>query len=71
METSSAISAARSTLEKRSAWSASWTRKCRLCILGSVKQIMEHFVLMDEDVDVSRTVQSLLDFNLRGVLCRL
>lgn len=41
-----------------------------MCILGTIKQFMEQFVMMPSDapIDVDRTAFVVLDFNLRGVL---
>lgn len=41
-----------------------------MCILGTIKQFIEQFVMMPSDapIDVDRTALEVLDFNLRGVL---
>ncbi|MCA9528874.1 MAG: TetR/AcrR family transcriptional regulator [Myxococcales bacterium] len=40
-----------------------------MCILGTIKQFMEHLVRLDDDatVDVRRMALAVLDFNLRGL----
>lgn len=46
------------------------TELAAMCILGTIKQFIEQFVMMPSDapVDVDRTALEVLDFNLRGVL---
>lgn len=46
------------------------TELASMCILGTIKQFIEQFVMMPSDapVDVDRTALEVLDFNLRGVL---
>lgn len=41
-----------------------------MCILGTIKQFIEQFVMMPEGapIDVDKTALEVLDFNLRGVL---
>jgi AcrR family transcriptional regulator len=46
------------------------TELAAMCILGTIKQFIEQFVMMPSDapIDVDRTALEVLDFNLRGVL---
>lgn len=45
------------------------TEVAAICVLGSVKQLMEQYVMAEDDeFDVDRAAMGVLDFNLRGLL---
>ncbi|MEZ4286708.1 MAG: hypothetical protein R3A47_00875 [Polyangiales bacterium] len=40
-----------------------------MCVLGTIKQIMDYLVMNDpDDVDVDRIASGVLDYNLRGLI---
>ena len=45
------------------------TKIAAMCVLGTIKQFMEHIVMMEpeDDVDIDRMALAVLDYNLRGV----
>ena len=42
------------------------------CILGSIKQVLEQYLVnnSEQDFDVERFAQAIVDYNLNGVLAR-
>ena len=46
------------------------TKVAAMCVLGTIKQFMEHIVMMqpDDDVDIDAMALAVLDYNLRGVI---
>jgi len=45
------------------------TEVAAICVLGSVKQLMEQYVMAEDDhFDVDRAALAVLDFNLHGLL---